>query len=100
MASNKRSSRSPIPPPTQPESDARQRLLQALAAMTATLNAEIFRLETTGNMSGRHIDKVYKRLAWAVDSHWEEQQLELPVSQFVLEAKRNYIRGFHGEVAR
>lgn len=100
MASHKRSSQSPNPPSSQQLPDTRRRLLLALQSMTATLNSEIFRLETTGDVSSREIDKAYEQLAWAVDGHWEESQLALPESQFVLEAKRNYVRGFYGGVER
>jgi len=88
VASHKRSSQSPTPPSSQQLPDTRRRLLLALQSMTATLNAEIFRLETTGDVSSREIDKAYERLARAVDGHWKESQLALPESHFVLEAKR------------
>src|SRR4051794_41137217 len=81
-------------------SEVRDRALSSLRAMVGTLNAEISRLQTVGMVSSTDIDKAYERVAWAVDALWEEQELALPDSPFVLEAKRNYVRGFFGGVAR
>jgi len=99
MASNKVSS-SPSTRSAYELLKARQSLLSTLNAMVCTLNQQIFQLETIGTVQPNEIDKVYERLAWAVDRHWEEQQLAALEEEPVLAAKRNYIRGFHSEVSR
>ncbi|WP_109487551.1 hypothetical protein [Occallatibacter savannae] len=91
MASQKRSI--PVPSIDTPEIlGSRTRLMGSLRAMVGVLNAEIFRLETTGNVSSCDLDRAYEQLAWAVDGHWENQQLVLLDS--------NHSRGFEGGVAR
>lgn len=66
-----------IPPfaPVDPVAEARTRLLECLKSAAAAINAEIFRLQTTGDLNDKPIEKSYEALGWAVDSFREEQEL-------------------------
>jgi hypothetical protein len=55
--------------------EARNHLLRTLKAAVQAINAEIFRLETTGTLVDTGIEKSYEALGWAVDSFREEQEL-------------------------
>jgi hypothetical protein len=55
--------------------EARKHLLSTLRGAARAVNAEIFRLETTGDLVDADIEKTYEALAWAVDAFREEQEL-------------------------
>lgn len=103
MATSKRNL-SPSVQSTQKVTEARQHLLRKLRSMVGTLNSEIFRLETIGEVSGGEIEKSYEGLAWAIDGLWEEEEmvrLESEISAWdVVAAKRGSVRGFAGGVAQ
>lgn len=54
---------------------ARRRLLSIMQRAVLALNTEMVRLETTGDLDDRPIEKTYEALGWAVDSFREEQEL-------------------------
>jgi hypothetical protein len=57
--------------------EARKHLLRTLRGAVGAINAEIFRLETTGDLVDTDLEKTYMSLAWAVDAFREEQELAL-----------------------
>lgn len=84
-----------IPPQTVPPAleltpevaAARRRLLSVMQRAVLALNTEMARLEKTGELDDRPIEKTYEALGFAVDSFREEQELtafeadEYPVEQ-------------------
>lgn len=54
---------------------ARQRVLQTMRAAVSAINCEIFRLETTGDLVDRDIEKAFEAWAWAFDALREEQEI-------------------------
>ena len=103
MASNKRSNLSPSIQPTEKVLEARQHLLAKMQAMQATLNAEIFRLQTTGEVVDAAFEKAYEGVAWAIEGLWEETELARDAAEFeaqeIIAAKRGNVRGFAGKAA-
>jgi len=79
--------------------EARKRVLSALRSSIRTINAEIIRLEATGDLVDADIEKAYAAFAWAVDAFREEQKLAQMAADFdrqdLQEAKRGSGR-FHG----
>lgn len=55
--------------------EARENLIKSLKAAVQTLTSEIARLEATGDIVDRNIERCYERLGFTTDSFRQEQEL-------------------------